>query len=74
MLNVEARYNDQCYSPPMVIVKDAEEARMPTLLGRNWLSKIKIRWHEVMSMKIVTKAVPLTEKYKQVFEPGYGAI
>ena len=74
VIDVDVRYYDQCYSLPLVIAKDAEKARMPTLLGRNWLQKIKIRWHEVMCMKSVRKSVPVTEMYSEVFEPGYGAI
>nr|XP_037270387.1 uncharacterized protein K02A2.6-like [Rhipicephalus microplus] len=47
---------------------------MPTLFGRNWMNEIKIRWHEVMQVKALTKETPLTDKYREVFEPGYGAI
>lgn len=72
--SIEVVYYDQCFHLALVIAKEAKGARMPALFGRNWPSKIKIRWHEVMQLKALTKELSLTDKYSEVFEPGYGVI
>ncbi|EEC02740.1 hypothetical protein IscW_ISCW002096, partial [Ixodes scapularis] len=75
IVDVEVHYHDQCFHFPLVIAKKSEGARMPTLFGRDWLSKIKIRWHEVVQVKaLAAEMIPLTEKYRHVFEPAYGKI
>ncbi|CAN8013973.1 unnamed protein product [Ixodes persulcatus] len=70
IVDVEVHYHDQCFQLPLVIAKETEGARMPTLFGRDWLSKIKFRWHGVVQVK----ALETTEKYRHVFEPGYREI
>ncbi|CAN7940223.1 unnamed protein product, partial [Ixodes hexagonus] len=75
IVDVEVCYHDQCLQLPLVIAKETEGARMPTLFGRDWLSKIKIGWHEVVQVKaLAAETIPLTEKYRHVFEPWYGEI
>lgn len=72
--DVKVEYQGQCFKLPLVIAKESEGARMPTLFGRNWLSKIKLNWREVFSVQALERETPLTEKYRDVFNAGFGAI
>lgn len=74
VIDVEVQYNEQCFHLPLVIAKETKYARMPMLLGRNWMNKIKIRWHEGIQAKARTKEIRLTDKYLELFESGYRAI
>ncbi|XP_077565114.1 uncharacterized protein LOC144180699 [Haemaphysalis longicornis] len=74
IVDVTVQYHDQSMRLPLVIAKETEGARMPSLFGRNWLEKIKIKWQEVVRVKAVDAEVPLPEKYRDVFAPGYGSI
>lgn len=43
IVDVEVRYTEKVSRLPLVMVKDIENAILPTLFDRDWLSKIKIR-------------------------------
>lgn len=72
VMDVKVQYQDQCFELPLVIAKEAREARMPTLFGRDWLSKIKINWPQVLSVKALDKETSLAEKFREVFDGDFG--
>ena len=79
-VKVRVEYNGQTYHLSLVIAKNQYEGRMPTLLGRDWLAKIRLNWPELVQVnsldeeKSLNKEKSLREKFPDVFEPGYGAI
>lgn len=74
IMDVKVQYQGQCLELPLVIAKETQGARMPTLFGRDWLSKIKINWQEVFSVNVVAKEAFLAEKFPEVFDAGFGTI
>ena len=45
----------------------------PTLLGRDWLSHIRLNWAEIKAI-VCTNVSQLVDKYKQVFKSGVGTM
>ncbi len=45
-LQVQVEYNDQHVTVPLIVVK----GNGPNLLGREWLTKIKLDWHSICSL------------------------
>lgn len=74
IMDVDVEYQSQHVRLPLVIAKDSTGARMPTLLGREWLTKIKLDWLNVVRVQNVREEAQITDKYREVFQPGYGAI
>lgn len=74
IMDVDVKYQSQHVRLPLVIAKDSTGARMPTLLGREWLTEIKLHWPNVVRVQNVREKKQLTDKYREVFQPGYGAI
>ena len=68
-VNVTVKYSNQEASLPLIVVKGDG----PSLLGRNWLSHLKLNWHEIFwSHNLSLKEV--LDKHKAVFEPGLGKV
>ena len=56
---------------PMIV---AENEGKPTLLGRNWLEKLKIDWNEVFSLNKTSGSEQLNcilNKHADLFKEGY---
>ena len=66
---VDVKYQGQSSELPLVV---AEIKNQPPVLGRNWLSVIRLNWKELF--KVSTMAEELTTKYKSVFGEGLGTI
>ncbi len=58
--------NNDCKYLPLVVVR----AEGPSLLGRNWLIKIKLDWVSVLSVKMPE----MLEPFKEIFEEELGTI
>ena len=62
----------QEHTPPMIV---AENEGKPTLLGRNWLDKLKLDWNEVFSLAGAISANEeldrILEKHADLFREGY---
>ena len=54
---------------PLVVVRGAR----PSLLGRNWLNKLKLNWEELFWVHDITLK-EILDKYKGVFEKGLGTV
>ena len=59
----EVSYNGQEYVLPVIV---AESEGKPTLLGQNWLEKIKIDWNKVFSLSQTSGS-----EYANLFREGY---
>ena len=51
----------------------------PRLFGRDWLSKLRVNWEEVKSIKTLStdsskRLESLLEKHKEIFQPGIGKL
>ena len=65
--DVQVCYEGQIAVLPLIVVK----GEGPTLLGRNWLSKIRLNWGQIHS--ISKPGLPeLLAKYQDVFKEGLG--
>lgn len=74
-MNCIIQYNGQTAELPMIVVDCKGK---PTLLGRNWLEKIKMNWSEIFSVTSSetdnTKLQGLLEKHKELFSDSYEGI
>ena len=64
-------YSGQEYILPMIV---AENEGKPTLLGRNWLEKLKVNWNEVFSLNGTLRNEELdciVNKHADLFREGY---
>ena len=68
-LDVLPKYDGQETTLPMLVVK----REGPSLLGRNWLTKFRLNWHEIFWLHN-TSLNEVLDKYKAVFEPGLGTV
>ena len=68
-MDVLVKYKGQEATLPLVVVK----GEGPSLLGRNWLSQLKLDWHEIFWCQNLSLKDVL-EKHKAVFEPGLGKV
>ena len=68
-LMVNVCHGNQTAQLPLVVV----EGHGPSLLGRDWLAKLRLDWQAIHCLE--TNAVhELLEKYQAVFKPGLGTL
>ena len=73
-------YNNNHYSLPVVVVIVVNYGGKPTLLGKNWLSQIKLAWGEIFSAPSKNKAgsesqlQALLSKYNDLFSDSYASM
>ena len=68
-LMVNVCHGNQTAELPLVVV----EGHGPSLLGRDWLAKLRLDWQAIHRLE--TNAVhELLEKYQAVFKPGLGTL
>ena len=74
-LEVEVTYNGQSELLPLVVAKVQNQ---PPILGRNWLTAIKLDWQSIFSVHYSSAAQPDVEtvckKHAAVFQPGLGTM
>ena len=68
-VDVKVKYGGQEDMLSLLVVKGDG----PSLLGRNWLVKMKLNWHEIFWTHNASLN-DILEKHKAVFEPGLGTI
>lgn len=71
--DVAVVYKGQSMTLPVVIVKD-NGRRLPVLLGRNWLQRLRLDWHEIGQVTTEDRAQALQRKYPSVFSKTLGTI
>ncbi|KAI4895153.1 hypothetical protein NFI96_009265 [Prochilodus magdalenae] len=74
-VTVKVKYEDQRANLPLVIVRGDR----PALLGRNWLSQLKLNWKGIFSVASARGAVDLEleavlQRHQNVFSDGPGTI
>ena len=57
VINVTVKYEDQCHSLQLTVVKGSG----PSLLGRDWLLKIKLNWEKLQLNYVRPKALKLED-------------
>jgi hypothetical protein len=75
-MRCDIEYKGQKVALPIVI---AECMGKPTLLGRNWLEKLRLEWGEIFSTSARQSDTPkllssLLDKHKVLFDDGYEGI
>ena len=69
--NAQVTYEDQKDTLTLVVVKGDG----PALMGRNWLTCLKLNWHKVFHTSLVTDPVEtLIKKYGDVFSSKLGTM
>ena len=68
-VDVHVKHSNQEATLPLIVVK----GEGPSLLGRNWLSQLKLNWHEIFWSRNQS-LMEVLEKHKAVFEPGLGRV
>ena len=66
---VQAEYKGQTATVPLIVVKGVG----PTLLGRNWLQKIRLNWNEIHYVPSAGLQ-DLLGKYDRIFQEGLGTL
>ena len=64
-------YQGQSAKLPLIV---AEVDGKPAILGRNWLSFVKLNWKELFNVSSLDFVAELSARYKGVFGPGVGKI
>ena len=67
---VPVRYREQHASAKIIIV---DVRGKPAILGRNWLSKIRLDWGSLFSVE-ECQMFDLKEKFPRLFGPGVGTV
>ena len=67
---IRVQHNHQDLSLPLL----AMDNNGPLLLGRNWLSCVKIDWPHVNRVASVDQLQQLLTKYEDLFKPGIGSL
>lgn len=67
-MDVKVRYGPQEVTMPLYVV----EGEGPSLLGREWLSKVKLDWKSIGMVSSAPRVTALLEKHPQVFQEGLG--
>lgn len=73
-VQVSVTYEGKDHTLPLIIARDVKGLVMPNLLGRDWLSQVRLNWKQVTSVNTVTTELSLKQKYGGVFEKGFGVI
>ena len=68
---MHVEYQGQSAKLPLIL---AEVDGKPAILGRNWLSVVKLNWKELFNVSSHDFVGELSARYKGVFGPGLGKI
>ena len=69
-INVSVSYQERTRVFPLV----AMDSDGPPLLGRNWLNKIRLNWHEIFAVSKTESVSSVLNTHHVVFKPGLGTI
>ena len=68
-MNVEFVYGHQQLTLPLLVIK----GNGPSLLGRDWLSELKLNWREINTLMGV-KLDGILAQHKEVYQEGLGTL
>ena len=60
--------------PGSCLTVTCHDGNGPTLMGRNWLSRIKLDWPRVCHMAQPQRISQLLSQYNDLFQPGIGTL
>ena len=66
LMKVQVRYGEQNAELSLYVVK----GQGASLMGRDWIRKIRLNWKSIGLASLTTKTEALLEKYSEVFEEG----
>ena len=73
VVDVQLQYKGQKCTAPLYVL----DGKGVALFGRDWLSKIKLDWHEIKTVTADlanTQLQTLLNKHQQVFDEGFGKL
>ena len=68
--DVEVQHNSQTVTLPLIITRGSG----PSLLGRNWLTALKLDWHQIFQVKTALTLQELLDTHREVFEEKLGKV
>ena len=68
--DVEVRHNSQTVTLPLIITRGSG----PSLLGRNWLTTLRLDWQKIFQVKTACSLQEVLESYSEVFEEKLGKV
>ena len=69
-INVKVQSKEQEAHLPLLVVK----GNGPSLLGRNWLTKLRLNWQEIFSVRTNHSLESLLKQYEGVFKDELGTL
>ena len=69
-INVKVQSKEQEAHLPLLVVK----GNGPSLLGRNWLTKLRLYWQEIFSVRTNHSLESLLKRYEGVFKDELGTL
>jgi hypothetical protein len=69
-IDVTVDYQSQTANLPLLVV----EGNGPSLLGRNWLSTIRLQWNDIFQLYATTPINGLLEKHNSIFRKELGLL
>ena len=69
-LSVKVHHNNQEIELPLIVVSGSG----PSLLGRNWLTKIRLDWHSILATQVEESLTEVLQRHKGVFQEGLGKL
>ena len=69
-MTLPVTYENQIITLPLIVVKGDR----PTLMGRNWLKKLKLNWSDIFTIKQSTSVGDILKKHSAVFNPDIGSM
>ena len=68
--NVQVEHHGQVATLPLIVT----HGQGPSLLGRDWLSALKLNWKERFSVRTSTSLQAVLDTFSEVFEDGLGTV
>ena len=68
--DVTVEHNDQSMTLPLIVMK----GEGPPLLGRNWLSVLKLDWQHIFRVESNRSLQDVLTRFKEVFNEGLGTV
>ena len=69
-MNVKVKNNQQEVVLPLLVIK----GNGPSLLGRDWLHKLRLNWQEINTVRGWDLSQELLKKHPSVFNGGLGTL
>ena len=68
--NIEVKHNSQTFTLPLIVTRGSG----PSLLGRNWLTTLRLDWQHIFQVKTVCTLQEVLDTYSKLFEGNLGKV